>query len=98
MKKFFSAFFLVSGFFVTLQAASCPEADYDGCYVDGYSIVETEPNIYWPHNQMEAAHWAGYRYRSHSQRKNISRQHHKVSSCRKHPTSRKRCKILSACR
>jgi len=46
------------------QASACPEANYDGCYSDGYGIVEVEPNTYWPHNQMEAAHWVGYHYKT----------------------------------
>jgi len=44
------------------QASACPEANYDGCFSDGYGIVEVEPNTYWPHQQMEAAHWVGYHF------------------------------------
>jgi len=56
MKKIFFSLFAVAGLAAVVQAAACPEANYDGCVSDGYSIVEVEPMIYWPHNQMESAH------------------------------------------
>jgi len=57
MKKTILSLFVVAGFVSAAQAAACPEANYDGCVSDGYSIVEAEPNVYWPHKQMESAHF-----------------------------------------
>ena len=57
------------------QAQACPEANYDRCASDGYEIVEAEPNTYWPHNEMAAAHWTGYHFKT---RKTVRRVRHHV--------------------
>ena len=73
------------------QAEACPEANYDGCGAGGYSIVETEPDTYWLHNEMEAAHWVGYHrhtrkivhhVRRHVRRHVHHRVHHRHLACR----------------
>jgi len=56
MKKMILSLIATAGLITAVQAAACPEANYDGCVSDGYSIVEVEPMTYWPHNQMESAH------------------------------------------
>ena len=65
MKKFFAVLMISAAVLSRAQAAACPEANHDGCYSDGYGIVEVEPNIHTPHNQMEAAHWVGYKTKKH---------------------------------
>ena len=47
---------LTAGIVSFASAATCPEANFDGCTGERYSIVETEAIEYWPHNQMESAH------------------------------------------
>ena len=64
-----------------VQAQACPEANYDRCASDGYEIVEAEPNTYWPHNQMEAAHWVGYHFNT---RKTVRRVRHRRVHRRRH--------------
>ena len=61
------------------QAKACPEANYNRCASDGYEIVEAEPNTYWPHNQMGAAHWVEYHYNT---RKTVRRVRVRRHTCR----------------
>jgi len=56
MKTTLAALIVTLGLASAAQAAPCPEANYDGCASDGYAIVEVEPDIYWPHNEMASAH------------------------------------------
>jgi len=56
MKKFLLPAAFVAGVTSFASAAVCPEANFDSCTGEAYSIVETEAIEYWPHNQMEAAH------------------------------------------
>ncbi len=59
------------------QASTCPESNYDGCFSDGYGIVEVEPNTYWAHQQMESAHWIGFHFstkRTHGQVRHHTRR------------------------
>jgi len=56
MKKFLFSVTFVAGVTSFAFAATCPEANFDGCTGEAYSIVETEAIEYWPHNQMESAH------------------------------------------
>jgi len=76
MKKFLTMLMVSAAAFSLAQAAACPEANYDACASDGYAIVETEPDTYWPHNEMAAAHWVGYHY------KRKKTYHHIHHSCR----------------
>jgi hypothetical protein len=84
MKKILLLGAVVAGAATFGFASACPEADFDGCTSGAYSIVETEPNEYWPHNQMEAAH----RFYAHAAR-TLPRCHrirlrrtHRVRYCR----------------
>ncbi len=65
------------------QAKICPEANYDGCEAYGYSIVETEPAVYWPHNRMEVAHDIGIHAASYRRAKRHHRAHRTSSVHRK---------------
>jgi len=56
MKKTIMMLLALAGLASLAQASACPEANYDGCASDGYSIVEAEPMTYWPHNEMASAH------------------------------------------
>jgi hypothetical protein len=56
MKKILVTAALTAGIVSLASASTCPEANFDGCTGERYSIVETEAIEYWPHNQMEAAH------------------------------------------
>ena len=72
------------------QAKACPEANYNRCASDGYEIVETEPNTYWPHNEMAAAHWVGYHFKT---KKTVRRVRHRA---RRH--ARRHTRIRHTCR
>ena len=60
MKTTLTALIMTLGLTSAAQAAPCPEANYDSCASDGYAIVEVEPNIYWPHNEMAVVHRQAY--------------------------------------
>ncbi len=79
------------------QANSCDTLSDDPCAFDGYSIVEAEPNVYWPHNEMAAAHWVGYRYHKSTHKKRVARRRATHYRKRVHH-HHKRCRPVISCR
>ncbi len=77
MKKIIKTAFVLLGattFGAFAYVGSCGTVMDDPCANDGYSIVETEPNVYWPHNEMAAAHWVGYKYHEKVRSKRVVRR------------------------
>jgi len=90
MKKILVMLTVLAAAFSLAQGADCPEANYDACVSDGYAIVETEPDTYWPHNEMAAAHWTGAKHHvSGATRHHRARHHHRKH--RHHRTHRCHC-------
>lgn len=95
MKKFGLIVLALAAWVSVSNAQACPEANYNACSGDGYAIVETEANTYWPHNQMEAAHWLGnrvHRVRHHrSHRRVRHHRRHRHHAVRRHHRRHCRC-------